>query len=76
QQDSKSGQWLTTDRLKYIVVGGRKAGYRGYTYKRHVVPGEWRVDVQTDDGQTLGRITFEIEKSVNIYRKFKTVAYD
>lgn len=76
KKDSKSGQWLITDRLKYIVVGGRKAGYRGYTYKKHVVPGEWRVDVQTDNGQILGRITFEIDNSVNLNRKFKTVDYN
>jgi hypothetical protein len=76
QKESKSGRWLITDRLKYIVVGGRKAGYRGYTYKRHIVPGEWRVDVQTDDGQILGRISFEIDKSVNLNRKFKTIVYE
>jgi hypothetical protein len=75
QRDSRSGKWLTTDRLKYIIIGGRRAGYRGYTYKRNVIPGDWRVDVETDDGQILGRINFEIDNSVNLNRKFKVVEY-
>ncbi|NIT99649.1 MAG: DUF2914 domain-containing protein, partial [Nitrosopumilaceae archaeon] len=41
---SERDEWLTTDRLGFEITGGRKMGYRGYTYKRNVSPGKWRVD--------------------------------
>ncbi|UCF64296.1 MAG: DUF2914 domain-containing protein [bacterium] len=75
KSNPKSSDWLTTDRLAYEVVGGRKGGFRGFTFKRHVVPGDWRVEVQTDDGQILGRINFKIENSDSTEKKFKTIEY-
>lgn len=57
--DSK-GEWETTDRMSFPITGGRDGGYRGYTLKRNVSPGEWRIDVETNNGRLLGRIGFEI----------------
>ncbi len=54
--------WVTTDRLGYQMTGGRGEGYRGYTYKRQVSAGKWRVDVETEEGLLLGRIKFKIEE--------------
>ena len=73
--DYKNSAWLTTDRLPYEVVGGRKGGFRGFTYKRNVAAGEWRVEVQTDDGQILGRINFKILEGNESEKKFKTIEY-
>ena len=53
-------KWLTTDRLNYKISGGRDGGYRGYTFKKNVQPGLWRVDVETEREQLLGRISFEV----------------
>ncbi len=58
--DEKQEKYITSDRLGYQISGGRKEGYRGYTYKRNLQPGEWRVDIETSLGQILGRIDFEI----------------
>ncbi|MEJ2636936.1 MAG: DUF2914 domain-containing protein, partial [Calditrichia bacterium] len=33
--DSRKQKWETTDRLGYAVTGGRKEGYRGFTFKRN-----------------------------------------
>jgi len=55
-------EWLTTDRLGYEIIGYRDGGYRGITRKRNVSPGEWRVDVETEEGILLGRINFQIEE--------------
>lgn len=53
--------WVETDRLGFqIMAGGREKGYRGYTSKQAVSPGEWRVDVETIRGQTLGHIHFDV----------------
>ncbi|NBC01049.1 MAG: DUF2914 domain-containing protein, partial [Bacteroidetes bacterium] len=43
----------------YTLRGGRREGYRGYTFKRFMRPGPWRVDVRTDGGRLLGRVWFE-----------------
>ncbi len=48
----------TTDRIPLTIAGGREAGYRGYTTKAKLDPGEWRVDVETKDGRVIGRIGF------------------
>ena len=58
--DDRQGKYITSDRLGYQISGGRRDGYRGYTYKRNLQPGDWRVDIETSLGQILGRIDFEI----------------
>jgi len=50
--------WVQTDRIRFEIAGGREGGYRGFTRKSGVVPGRWRVEVETERGQTLGRIDF------------------
>lgn len=54
-------EWITTDRMRYKITGGRDGGYRGYTFKKQVTPGEWRVDVETANQKLLSRINFRIE---------------
>ncbi|WP_138430006.1 DUF2914 domain-containing protein [Fodinibius saliphilus] len=58
--DPKSKQWQTTDNIRYNLIGGRKAGFRGHTYKSNIWPGRWRVNVTTEGGMVLGRIDFRI----------------
>ncbi len=52
--------WKQTDHIKLWIAGGREEGYRGYTLKSGIKPGDWRVEVETDRGQTLGRIDFTV----------------
>lgn len=58
--DERQGSWQDADRIGYTVTGGRQGGYRGYTYKQSVAPGRWRVDVETEAGQLLGRLRFAV----------------
>ncbi|MFH1569175.1 MAG: DUF2914 domain-containing protein [Gemmatimonadota bacterium] len=58
--DERRGEWEDAGRIGYEVTGGRQGGYRGYTYKQAIAPGRWRVDVETEDGQLLGRVRFAI----------------
>jgi hypothetical protein len=58
--DETRRQWVTQDEMAYAVVGGRGGGYRGYTFKRQLQPGRWRVEVRTEHGRLLGRIAFEL----------------
>lgn len=59
--DASAGEWVSKDRLTYPISGGRVQGYRGYTLKTTVQPGKWRVDVETQRGQVLGRVHFTVE---------------
>ncbi len=59
-RDTKTKEWTVADKLTYPIVGGRDGGYRGYSVKRAVFPGEWRVDIETSDGRVIGRIRFDI----------------
>jgi len=58
--DPDASTWVTASRLSYAIRGGREDGYRGYTYKTGLAPGEWRVIVETERGQELGRIPFTV----------------
>lgn len=53
-------EWVQTDRIGFEIAGGREGGYRGYTSKNGVTPGDWRVEVETERGQILGRIDFKV----------------
>ena len=61
--DAEGDTWLTTDKHGYTLTGGRDGGYRGYTYKKNISTGFWRVNVITDNDLILGRISFDIVES-------------
>lgn len=60
--DARRDGWLTTDRLQFPISGGRDAGYRGYTAKTNPAPGRWRVDIITERGQRIGRVSFLVAR--------------
>lgn len=59
-QDVASGEWVASTRVPLAITGGRDGGYRGYSYKNTLAPGRWRVDVETENGQLLGRVKFVV----------------
>lgn len=63
--DEKNNKWVTTDNLQFPIIGGRDGGYRGYSAKKNLIPGRWRVDIITKRGQLLGRVKFEVKKVDN-----------
>ena len=54
----QTGDWQDTDRIAFRARGGRGAGYRGFTCKSRVAAGHWRVRVENDSDQELGRVNF------------------
>src|SRR3989344_4202091 len=58
--DENAGQWATATRVNLSASGGREGGYRVYSMKTSVVPGEWRVNVKTMQGQVIGRLRFNV----------------
>lgn len=59
--DPKTKAWVTRSVVAFTVTGGRKAGYRGYSFVSDPEPGEWRVRVQTLTGQTIGEFRFDVK---------------
>lgn len=58
--NSNRETWVDTDRIGYQLVGGRQRGFRGFTFKKNVRSGSWRVTVETTDGRPIGRVRFEV----------------
>ena len=52
--------WQTTDRIPLVVQGGREDGYAGYAWKQRFQPGAWRVELETEDGRSVGRLEFDL----------------
>ena len=55
-----SDEWESADRIAYEINGGRDDGYRGYTVKRNIAPGRWRIDIETPDGRVMKRVAVEV----------------
>jgi len=56
----EAGGWTTMARVSFPIQGGRDGGYRGYSESGSVVPGEWRLSVETGTGQVIGREYFSV----------------
>ncbi|MEK7601171.1 MAG: DUF2914 domain-containing protein [Patescibacteria group bacterium] len=63
QYDVASNSWLTVTTQSFPINGGRDGGYRGYSVKSNLAPGKWRVNVKTQYGQFVGRVTFTVDDS-------------
>ena len=72
---AETGDFSTTDRIPIRISGGREGGYRGYTIKQHVPPGDWRVDVETEDGRVIGRVRFRVEVEAGRILDLQTINY-
>lgn len=58
--DEREHAWVTQSRSSFTVTGGRQNGYRGYSYSDRATLGRWRVNIQTEQGSTLGRLHFRV----------------
>src|SRR3989338_7071970 len=63
--DDNLGKWVVASNIQYPIFGGRNEGYRGYSLKTNLQPGQWRVTVKTENGQILGPTKFTIEPVLN-----------
>src|SRR5690606_3919128 len=57
---NQRGQWESQDRISNEIVGGRDEGFRGFATKSNYTHGDWRVQIETEDGREIGRIHFEV----------------
>lgn len=66
QLKNNDGDWETRSRITFPIVGGADGGYRGYSVKRVLEEGMWRINIETERGQTLGRRVFSLVYDKNI----------
>ena len=58
--NTTTDQWETRSDVRFTINGGREGGFRGYSEKQDPADGSWRVNVLTDYGQIVGRISFTV----------------
>ncbi|MFH1200986.1 MAG: DUF2914 domain-containing protein [bacterium] len=58
--DETQNKWTTERVISLPVVGGRDGGFRTYSERANLAPGKWRVNIQTEQNQTIGSIRFNI----------------
>lgn len=71
--DSRS--FTHADKIPIKISGGREGGYRAYTFKLRLNPGDWRVDVETEDGRIVGRVSVRVEERGDAQSALKTLLY-
>jgi hypothetical protein len=59
-KNPRTGNYFSSDHLPLPIYGGRGEGYRGYGVKSNYEPGDWRVDIQTEDDRTIGSVLFTV----------------
>ena len=67
--NEKTELWQIVEDIGFDIIGGRDGGFRGYTFKRNVWPGTWKVEVITEEELVLGVIDFELEITEDIEPK-------
>ncbi|HLZ32411.1 MAG TPA: DUF2914 domain-containing protein [Nitrospira sp.] len=63
------------DKIPLNISGGREGGYRAYTFKQRLDPGDWRVDVEAEDGRIIGRVSVMVEKQGEATPALTTFSY-
>ncbi|WP_194852372.1 DUF2914 domain-containing protein [Nonlabens antarcticus] len=58
--NTQTSEWEVVDDIGYQITGGRDAGYRGFTFKKNVKPGLWKVEVITEEELIIGVVDFQI----------------
>lgn len=63
------------DKIPLKISGGREGGYRAYTFKQRLDPGDWRVDVETEDGRIVGRVAVKVRDLGDAQPALTAVSY-
>ena len=74
-RSDKNKPFSPADRIPLKISGGREGGYRAYTFKQGLDPGDWRVDIETEDGRVIGRVALRVEDRPERPRSLRTIVY-
>lgn len=74
-RSTSSRPFTHADRIPLKISGGRAGGYRAYSFKQRLDPGDWRVDVETEDGRVIGGVAVTVEAQDGERPVLTTVSY-
>lgn len=69
----EGGEWVTKSVVPFPIRGGRRDGYRAYSFKANIPAGEWKVIVETTQGQTIASTRFKVEETPRGPRRTRTI---
>jgi len=72
---NSSKPFTHADKIPIQIAGGREGGYRAYTFKQRLDPGDWRVDVETEDGRVVGRVSVVVAERGETGATSRTLLY-
>ena len=55
-------KWMDRGAPSFAISGGRQQGYKGYSWQSNLAEGKWRVYVENQRGQVLGKVRFTVER--------------
>ena len=58
--ENQENQWQTMSTIRLPVVGGREGGFRTFSKLSNLKEGKWRVNIETEFGQTISRLRFKV----------------
>lgn len=70
-----SRPFMHADRIPIKISGGREGGYRAYSFKQGLDQGEWQVDVESQDGRIIGRVSVTVEGPNGAPSTLATLSY-
>ncbi len=60
ERNAHTSRYQSSDRMPLTISGGRGEGFRGYGTKLNYEPGQWRVEIETEDGRMIGVVPFTV----------------
>jgi hypothetical protein len=72
---NENNPFIHADRIPIKISGGREGGYRAYSFKQRLDAGDWRVDVETEDGRIVGRVSVKVVEMGDDRPVIRTVLY-
>ena len=70
-----SRPFVHADKIPLKISGGREGGYRAYSFKQGLDPGDWRVDIEAADGRIIGRVSVMVEGQREANPPLTTLSY-
>lgn len=58
--DETKNRWVSQSRIPLALAGGREEGHRSYSQKNISQAGWWRVSIENERGQVIGRKDFKV----------------
>ncbi|MEK7531553.1 MAG: DUF2914 domain-containing protein [Patescibacteria group bacterium] len=71
--DEGEKKWKLMSTYSFPISGGRDEGFRWYSQKSSVTPGDWRCSVETESGALIGRTKFEVVSGGEVVLKEGTL---